>query len=92
MKYVLKMGLALLAVFACTACETMSQTEEDFGNSVRSMVANQAMESQGPLAADEPLTTGDGRRQANVNTVYQTNVGDPAPVVKQVEVKQGEGQ
>jgi hypothetical protein len=92
MKYGLKIGISLLAVLGCAACETTSGTEDDFGNSVRNMIANQAMEPQGPLAADEALTSGDGRRQSNVNTVYQTKVGDPSPVVRQVEVKQGEGQ
>ena len=82
-----KLVIALLAASALTACETTSRTEEDFGNAVRNMVAKQAMESQGPLAADEPLDSSDGRRQSNVHTVYQTNVGDPSPVVKQVEVK-----
>ena len=85
-----KFGVVLLMAFSCAACETTSQTEDDFGNSVRNMVAKQSMDSKGPLAADEPLDSGDGRRLDYVNTVYQTSVGDPAPVVKQIEVRKGE--
>ena len=88
MQHGLKIGISLLVLVTCTACETTSPTEEDFGNSVRNAIAKQTMESQGTLAADEPLDSGDGRRLTNVTSVYQNRVGDPSPVVKQVEVRQ----
>ena len=77
--------LALAAFSSLTGC-AVSQTEAEFGNSVRHMMARQAIAPSGPLQADEPIQTGDGRRLENVNTVYQTYVGDPTAVVKQIEV------
>jgi hypothetical protein len=80
--------LILLISFSwLTGCVGTSPTEEDFGNSVGNIIAKQQMTPTGPLKADEPIESGNGRRLENVNTIYQTNVGDPSPVVRQVEVE-----
>lgn len=78
--------LVLITALAWLAGCAVSHTEADFGNSVRNVVDKQQMRPTGPLKADEPIQGGDGRRLENVNTVYQTQVGDPSPVVRQIEV------
>ena len=75
----LKVLSALVSLVLISACAGTSSTEADFGNSARNMVAKQKMPGSGPLEADEPIATGDGRRLENVNTTYQTHVGDPQP-------------
>lgn len=79
--------LFALASLSCLAgCAGVSQTEAEFGNSVRHIVARQQIAPSGTLEADEPIRSGDGRRLESVTTVYQTYVGDPTPVVREMEV------
>lgn len=78
--------LAAGTMVLLVGCVSPSATEEDFGNSVRNVLAKQQIAPTGPLQPDEPLQSGNGRRLENVNSVYQGNVGDPSPVVRQVEV------
>jgi hypothetical protein len=75
----LKVLFALAGLVLISACAVTSPTEADFGNSARNLIAKQQMPATGPLKADEPITVGDGRRLENVNTTYQTHVGDPQP-------------
>ena len=89
MSHQLKILVASLSLAWLPACTSVSPTEEDFGNSVRNFVAKQQMTPSGSLEADEPIQSGDGRRLEGVTSVYQDNVGDPSPVVRQVEVQKG---
>lgn len=82
--------LVLASTWWLTGC-AVSQTEAEFGNSVRHVMARQQIAPSGPLKADEPIQSGEGRRLENVTTVYQTYVGDPTPVVKEMEVEQQTG-
>ena len=87
----LKVPVAVFASLLISACTSVSPTEQDFRNSVENMIAKQQIKPTGPLQADEPIQSGDGRRLENVLTVYQTHVGDPTPVVREVKVEGGEG-
>jgi len=84
----IKVPAALATALLVSACTT-SPTEADFGNSVRSFVSHQQMQPSGTLRADEPIETTDGRRLENVTTVYQSYVGDPIPVARDVKVEAG---
>ena len=85
----LKTATAVAITILICGCQA-SSTEENFGSSVRNMIAQQQIESTGPLQPNEPLASGDGRRLESVTTVYQSMVGDPGPVVRQIKVE-GEG-
>ena len=82
----------LAAGLGLGGCAGVSQTEADFRNSVENVIAKQQMAPTGTLGPNEPIETGDGRRLENVNTVYQTRVGDPSPVVRQVEIQVEQGE
>ena len=61
--------------------------EESFGDSVRTVVAAQALHQGGPLALDEPQPHTDGRRMENVlDSRYRIYIGDPQQVVKDIPV------
>ena len=75
----LKVLFALVGLVLISACAGTSATEADFGNAARNVIAKQQMPVSGPLKEDEPIAAGDGRRLENVNTTYQTHVGDPQP-------------
>ncbi len=74
---------ALLTGATLTGCAS-SQTEAQFGNAVRSTIADQRMQPQPPDGA--PAGT-DGQRVESVLSVYRTRVGDPAPVVNTIPVE-----
>jgi hypothetical protein len=68
---------ALMLGATLTGCAT-SQTEEEFGNSVRATMAEQRMQ---PQPSDGTTPSGDGQRTESVLNVYRNMVGDPTPVV-----------
>jgi hypothetical protein len=86
-----KIAVLLVSVLVAAGCSTYSATEADFGNSVRNVIVKQQLGEGGALDEDEPLRSTDGRRVENVTKVYQTNVGDPASVVRTMEIT-GDGQ
>ena len=82
----------LAAGLGLGGCAGVSQTEADFRNSMENVIAKQQIPVTGTLGPNEPIDSGDGRRLENVNTIYQTNVGDPSPVVRQVEIQVEQGE
>lgn len=85
-----KILMVVASTWWLTGC-AVSQTEAEFGNSVRHMMTEQRIAPSGPLKADEPIQSGDGRRLENVTTVHQSHVGDPKMVVKEMEVERQSG-
>ena len=78
-------GFAALAIGATlTGCAT-SQSEAEFGNSVRATMADQRMQ---PQPSDGTTPSSDGQRTENVLKVYRSMVGDPTPVVNSRAVEQ----
>ena len=71
-----RLAIALLAASALTACESTSRTEEDFGNSVRNMVAKQAMDSRGPPRKGILVTTR-GTNKAQLSPQSHTALQPP---------------
>lgn len=76
---------ALLIGATLTGCASSSQTEAEFGNSVRDAMADQRMQ---PQPSDGTTPSGDGQRTENVLKVYRSMVGDPTPVVNSRAVEQ----
>lgn len=74
--------LILFCSAALSGCAT-SATERAFGDSVRSVVAEQRMAPE----PREPELSTDGERLENVMQQYRTWVGDPLPVVRQRPVE-----
>lgn len=84
-----KVPAGLAMAMLVSACTSAGPTETDFGNSVRNFISHQQIESTGPLREDQPIESSDGRRLEKVTTIYQTYVGDPLPVTKDVQVDAG---
>lgn len=64
-----------------------SPTERTFGDSVRHTIAQQRVAPQ--PAPDTPVGT-DGQRLESVMSVYRSMVGDPLPVVREVQVEKSQ--
>jgi hypothetical protein len=81
-------GGMLIALVAMSGCETSpSETEADYGNSVRAMVRNQTVN---PAPADAAtVDTGDGVRAQNTLEVYRTDVARPEEVKKDLIIDVG---
>ena len=78
-------GFAALVIGATLTGCASSQTESEFGNSVRATMADQRMQ---PQPNDGTTPVGDGQRTENVLNVYRTMVGDPTPVTNSRAVEQ----
>ena len=76
--------VALVIGATLTGCSS-SQTESQFGNSVRATMADQRL---APQPSDGTTPSGDGQRTENVLKVYRSMVGDPTPVVNARTVEQ----
>ncbi len=79
----------LISVILLCGCAGQTRTETEYGKAVRNVVSKQQVAPRGPLRADEPQPSTDGRRMQNVIEVYQTSVGDPAAVVRSKELGSG---
>jgi type IV pilus biogenesis protein CpaD/CtpE len=79
----LTLVLLWLGLSALPGCSALSggptATEQDFGTSVRQMIASQTANPQNPADA-EPIPTGDGQRIDNALKTYRSDVGVPERV------------
>lgn len=80
----------LIAAFLC-GCSTLATEPEhvnqDFGNSVRQMISSQIYDKNPP--STEPRNGMDGVRGEAVLKRQRENVGNPASVDEQVQIKVG---
>lgn len=81
-------GTVVLAVAAVLSGCAASPTEREFGQAVRHTLAQQRV---APMPAPDTEPTTDGQRLENVMSVYRSMVGDPIPVVRELEVQKGQG-
>jgi hypothetical protein len=70
-----------------SGCATQTDTESDFGNSVRAVTASQTYDMGAALYPDkEAITGGNGDRLEKVVNVHSGNVSSPSTVAKPISL------
>jgi hypothetical protein len=85
-KHVLaRTGVATLVVLGVSACATQSQSEQDFGESVRHVVQAQKANPDASRNPDpNPIMHGDGARLEPVVEAYRTDTGSRESVERDI--------